>query len=242
MLIPFGRLPISDVGGIIHVGAHEAEELSDYVSFGKTKVLWVEANPDKWSCISEKISDYPGMRLGRFAAASSTGGSATLNIASNGQSSSLLPFGTHANSYPSIVYTEKVSVDLCSVDDWIFRLGVDPAGYNFVNLDIQGYELQALRGMTSQLRYVDYVYTEVNFRDVYAGCAKMVELDDFLAGFGLRRVAVVDTGAGWGDAFYSRKSHYGLQVALCVEIVAAFPKKLGRLGKRILKRLFQWSR
>ena len=239
MLIPFEKLPIADVGGILHVGAHEAEELSDYVASGKTKVLWVEANPGKWSFLSEKLSDYPDMHLGRFAAASSTGGSATLNIASNGQSSSLLPFGTHANSYPSIAFTEKVLVDLCSVDDWIRQLGIDPTVYNFINLDIQGYELQALIGMAKQLLYVDYVYTEVNFRDVYKGCASMTELDDFLAGYGLKRVAVVDTGAGWGDAFYSRKSHFGLKAALFAESVTVFPKRMGRLSKRILKRLSQ---
>ncbi len=30
---------------IIHIGAHKAEELNDYVSAGIKKVVWVEANP-----------------------------------------------------------------------------------------------------------------------------------------------------------------------------------------------------
>ncbi len=242
MLIPFKKLPTGSVGGVIHVGAHEAEELNDYVSAGKTKVLWVEANPGKWCALSEKLDAYPSMHLGRFAAASSTGGRATLNIASNGQSSSLLPFGSHADSYPLISFTEEVEVDLCSVDDWISRLGVNPADYNFLNLDIQGYELNALRGMARQLRYVDYVYSEVNFEDVYVGCAKMTELDEFLGGYGLKRVAVVDTGAGWGDAFYSRKSCRGLKARLWFERVAALPKRVGGGFKRVLKRLSQFCR
>lgn len=242
MLIPFEKLPSGSISGIIHVGAHEAEELSDYVSAGKTKVLWVEANPGKWRTLSEKLDTYPSMHLGRFAAASSTGGSAILNISSNGKSSSLLPFGSHADSYPSISFTDEVAVDLCSVDDWISRLGVDPADYNFVNLDIQGYELNALRGMVNQLRYVDYVYSEVNFEDVYVGCSRMVELDEFLGGYGLKRVAVVDTGAGWGDAFYSRKSHRGLQALFGFKRVAGFAKRVGGGVKRFLKRFSQLYR
>ena len=115
-------------------------------------------------------------------------------------------------------------VDLCSVDDWICRLGVDPAGYNFVNLDIQGYELQALRGMTSQLRYADYVYTEVNFRDVYAGCARMAEVDDFLAGYGLRRVAVVDMVLDGGMPFIQGRLTTSCRLRFALKVLQSFPK------------------
>ena len=96
---------------------------------------------EKWSTLSEKISHYPHMHLGKFAAGSASGQKASLNIASNGQSSSLLPFGTHTNNHPSITYTQKVLVDLRTVDEWISELEVNTAAFNFINLDIQGYEL-----------------------------------------------------------------------------------------------------
>jgi FkbM family methyltransferase len=241
MLIPFEKLPLGSISGIIHVGAHEAEELANYVAAGKDKVLWVEANPSKWSFLSEKLNAYPNMRLGRFAAASSSGGEAILNVASNGQSSSLLPFGSHADNYPSISYTEKILVDLNSVDDWISRLGIDPVDFNFINLDIQGYELNALHGMTNQLQHVDFVYSEVNFEDVYLGCAKIAEMDEFLNDYGLKRVVMVDTGAGWGDAFYSRKSHHGLRTRVSIERILDLNKRLGGNVKRVLRRLSRRS-
>ena len=37
MLIPFEKMPLNSIKGIIHIGAHEAEELTDYISLGKTK-------------------------------------------------------------------------------------------------------------------------------------------------------------------------------------------------------------
>jgi len=60
--------------------------------------------------------------------------------------------------------------------------------------------------MRKQLEYVDYVYTEINTSDVYKDCAHVVDLDQFLGGFGFSRVATKETNEGWGDAFYSRKN------------------------------------
>ena len=86
------------------------------------------------------------------------------------------------------------------------QLGANKLFYNFVNIDIQGYELEALRGMTKQLEYVDYIYTEINTSDVYENCANAADLDRFLGGFGFSRVATKETDQGWGDALYSRKN------------------------------------
>jgi hypothetical protein len=78
--------------------------------------------------------------------------------------------------------------------------------YNFLNFDIQGAELKALKGMESYLDKVDYLYTEVNSDYVYKECALIGELDEYLLKFGLHRVETKWCGEfRWGDAFYIRK-------------------------------------
>jgi hypothetical protein len=78
--------------------------------------------------------------------------------------------------------------------------------YNFINLDIQGVELKALKSMESYLNNVDYVYTEVNSDYVYEGCGLIGEIDEYLLNFGLHRVETQWAGDfRWGDAFYIRK-------------------------------------
>jgi FkbM family methyltransferase len=206
MLIPFNQMPVDDIKGVIHIGAHEAEELAGYCDFGISKVLWVEANSLKWDLLAEKISPYPSMVLGKFAAAACSNKLATLKIANNGQSSSLLEFGSHSTSYPGIKFIDEVTVNLLAVDDWLDQLGANRESYNFVNIDIQGYELEALRGMIKQLKHVDYIYTEINTADVYKDCAHVADLDQFLSGFGFRRVTTKETEEDWGDALYSRKN------------------------------------
>lgn len=79
--------------------------------------------------------------------------------------------------------------------------------FNFLNLDLQGAELMALRGLGERLSDVDYIYTEVNKKDVYQGCAKVEELDRFLTEFTRVETLWCEDGGvdhGWGDAFYIR--------------------------------------
>ena len=77
--------------------------------------------------------------------------------------------------------------------------------FNFINLDIQGTELKALKGMDYYLKFVDYIYTEVNSCEVYKGCTIISDLDDYLNNYGFKRVKTswVEDKT-WGDAFYIR--------------------------------------
>lgn len=199
------KLPMGKVSGFLHIGAHEAEELEGYLLSGVRRVAWIEANPETIPLLEAKLAGLGQMRLGHFAAGSENG-LMTLNVASNGQSSSLLQFGTHQLEHPQVVFTRHVEVRVRKVDDWIDELGLDRSHYKFINLDIQGYELRALQGAVRQLPYVDFVYTEINDKEVYAGCPLIGDIDEFLAKFGFRRIAPAMTQHGWGDAFYFKAS------------------------------------
>jgi len=204
MLLNRRYIPFSEIKGIIHVGAHEAEELELYTASGISQVLWIEANPSLQEIVRAKIGSHPYMQLGMFAAGEKAG-EAILNIANNTQSSSLLELGTHSSSYPDIYYRSKIKVRLDTVDNWISENYFRREQYNFINLDIQGSELQALQGLIKQLPYVDFVYTEVNFKQVYKNCSTVEALDDFLRQYELSRRITCRTPEGWGDALYSKK-------------------------------------
>ena len=152
--------------------------MKDYLKRGIDKIIWIEANPEKYRNIEKKIINHKNMYLGKFAA-SSKEGLVKLNIANNGQSSSILEFGTHKQSYPKIEYTSKIDVEERTIDSWIEENIKDIKLFNFINIDTQGYELEALKGMKKQLKYVDYLYLEVNFRQVYKNCPELDEVDHF---------------------------------------------------------------
>lgn len=186
---------------VLHVGAHLGEESSLYDEVKWFPVIWIEAQP---SLINELLSKLdPEKNQILEAAIWDIGGlSMPLNIASNSQSTSLLDFGTHAKSYPEIINIESIVVETKRLDE-IIESSEMP---NFINLDIQGVELNALRSLGELILEVDYIYMEVNWREVYKGCSRVWEIDRYLEQFGFFRVTTRwYLRPGWGDALYLKK-------------------------------------
>jgi hypothetical protein len=128
----------------------------------------------------------------------------TFNRSNNGQSSSFLEFGLHETFHPDVKFIHSFEVETKRLKDIIGSYDIE---YNFLNLDIQGVELKALKGMEDYLPKVDYIYTEVNSDYVYKNCGLVTEIDDYLKEFGLIRVETSWAGdCRWGDAFYIRKN------------------------------------
>ena len=184
--------------GVLHVGAHLAEEASDYKNFGWAPIIWVEAQPNLVKILNSKL-DPLLHKVIEAAIWEKNGVPLKLHIASNSQSTSLLNFGSHADSYPDITYVSEIDVVTKRLDS-IIKPNEMP---NFINLDIQGVELKALKSLGSLINRVDAVYTEVNKREVYEKCDLLEDIDYFLIQNGFRRIATRwELSAGWGDALY----------------------------------------
>lgn len=188
--------------GVLHVGAHLGEEASDYEKFGWSPVIWVEAQPSLVEILNSKL-DTSKNKVIEAAVWEEDGVPLKLHVASNSQSTSLLNFGSHADSYPDITFTSEIDVVTKRLDS-IIKPNEMP---NFVNLDVQGVELSAIKSLGSLLEEVDYIYTEVNKEEVYEGCTLVKDLDGYLLGKGFKRVTTRwYLKEGWGDALYIRNS------------------------------------
>lgn len=201
MLIPLASLVSKyniNFRGILHVGAHECEELNDYEQhLSRDKILWVEALPGKVQLCKDR---YPRVLI-ENAIVSDVVETVRFNVSNNGQSSSMLNFGLHSQYHPHVQYVTCFEDKTKLLKDILCNYNID---YNFLNLDIQGAELKALKGMEEYLHKVDYIYTEVNSDYVYENCSLINELDDYLKKFGLQRMETQWTDFKWGDAFYMR--------------------------------------
>jgi len=203
MLIPLHSLVQKyniNMKGILHVGAHECEELNDYLRYiSIDKILWVEALPDKVALCKQR---YPNVLI-ENAIVSDKIEKVKFNVSNNGQSSSILDFGLHSHFHPHVHYIGYFEGETKLLKDIICNYDIN---YNFLNFDIQGAELKALKGMSEYLDKVDYLYTEVNSDYVYKECALIEELDEYLLKFNLHRVETEwCEDFRWGDAFYIRK-------------------------------------
>jgi len=186
---------------ILHVGAHLAEESQDYDKYFKVPVLWIEAQPHLCLELKKRLNPTTNTVV-EACILDKDGESLIFNVSSNSQSSSLLNFGTHSLNYPEVLVIKKVSVKTQRLET-ILQGRKTP---DFINLDIQGVELKAIRSLGDLINQVQVIYTEVNNRQVYENCDLISEIDNYLSEYGFKRIATRwELKAGWGDALYVNK-------------------------------------
>ena len=187
--------------GILHVGAHECEELVEYEKYiSRQCILWIEAMSDKVELCKKR---YPEILIEQ-AIVSDSEEIVTFHVSNNGQSSSILEFGSHKEAHPWVHYIASYTETSKLLKNVIASYNIP---FNFINLDIQGAELKALKGLhPDYFDKIQYIYTEVNSKHVYENCALITELDDYLRTFGFIRVETCMTEHHWGDAFYIKQS------------------------------------
>ena len=202
-LVDLGKPP----RGVLHLGAHECEEKEVYNQHGipDTKIVWVDGNEHLVERM--KARGVPNLY---HALVDETERDVNFYITNNGQSSSILEMGTHKDLYTNITVVETRQQRTTTLEKLVEDNKIDMSNLNFWNFDIQGAELLALKGATQLLKYADALYLEVNTEEVYKNCAKLHELDSFLASHGFQRVAISmyknlnPTDDGWGDALWVR--------------------------------------
>ena len=189
------------IKGIIHVGGHHGEELEDYIDEGIQNIILFEPLSDCFDVIGYKCQDLNANIEGHQVALGSERGIAKMYVSDNEkQSSSVLKPKVHLTHHPHVKFPSTEDVEVHLLDDY------NSKDYNFINMDVQGYELEVLKGGTKTLEHVDYVYCEVNRDEVYENNAYVEELDEFLSEYNMKRVETDWAGDIWGDALYIREA------------------------------------
>jgi len=188
------------ISGALHVGAHECEELSFYHKLNLTNddIYWVEAFTDKVN----KAKNRGINNIYNAVITDEDDKEIIFNVSNNVESSSVLEFGTHSKEHPYVYYIGKYLCKTITIDTFVKRNNIDISKLDFWNFDIQGAELMALKGASDSIKYAKAIYLEVNVDEVYKGCAKMSEIDEYLSKHGFVRVLTCITPHGWGDALY----------------------------------------
>jgi len=172
---------------------------------GGWKTIWVESQSTLAQALEEKFRNSNIDMVLNATVWSKSGVIMTFYENSNSESSSLYKLGSHAEYFPSIIPTREYKVVTSRLDQIISS----SEKIDFINLDIQGAELQALFGLGKLIDTVTEIYTEVNKGEVYKECAKVWEIDDYLNSLGFKRIATRwAKGADWGDALYTRDFSY----------------------------------
>lgn len=202
MLINFTTLKHKykmNITGIIHIGGHYGEEIEEYLDNGIQDIVIFEPLERNFSVLYENVKSLSANIQGHQVALGSQRGTATMYVSNNdAQSSSILRPKEHLIQHPHVQFNETEEVDVETLDSY------NLTEYNFINMDVQGYELEVLKGGLETLNNIDYIYCEVNRGEVYENNVHIGELDEFLSSYNFERVETSWPREDylWGDALY----------------------------------------
>lgn len=205
-----GNLP-EEHSELVYVdgGAHDGQVALQFLNrFPGLQVHAFEPNADLFPRLEANLADVPGKR--HQLALSSKTQTLKMFINDSPMTSSIFPRNENSERHFDAVTRVKEIRELqaTSLDDWFDNSGL--ARVDILKLDLQGYELQALRGAEGILRRgVACVYIEVNFIPFYKGSATFGEIDVFMRSQGYKLFNLYNICThlpeghiGSGDALY----------------------------------------
>jgi FkbM family methyltransferase len=136
-------------------------------------------------------------------------GKRTIHVSAADDSSSLLPISElQEQLHPGTGQIRTETIQVGRLSDFVSAEEIAPLA--LLKLDVQGFELEALRGCEDLLSLFSMVYAECSFVELYSGQALAYEIIAWLGGRGFNLSGIYNMGydtkgkAIQGDFFFSR--------------------------------------
>ena len=187
----------SDIRGIIHIGGHIGQEYGCYKQNHINNLMFFEPLRNNYIRLIHNIGSeciVHNLALGNKNCEIDM----YVEDKNDGMSCSILEPRHHLIEYPHITFDKKEKVFMKKLDHILFNR----QNYNFINIDVQGYELEVFKGAINTLRNIDYIVTEISVKELYKDCVLENDLNDFLYDNGFimqERILATET---WGEALY----------------------------------------
>ena len=165
---------------VIDVGANRGQfALIARQRWPAARLICFEPLPEPIAVLRRVLGENAGLELVQ-AAASAGAGMATMHVSRRDDASSLLAITSRQSAtFPGTKEIAATEVPTTSLDH---HLGGGIARPALLKLDVQGFELEVLRGAEDTLSSIDFVLVECSFQEFYAGQATADEVVRFLHG------------------------------------------------------------
>ncbi|HEX4189872.1 MAG TPA: FkbM family methyltransferase [Marmoricola sp.] len=162
-------LAAHNVDVVLDVGGAKGGYGSQLRQFGYAgRIVSFEPLDGAFGLLSAAIASDPAWTA-RQVALGSQPGESMINIASNSDSSSLLPMNeTHTDAEPSVGIVGQQRVEVVRLDDIIDEIAT-PSSRIFLKIDAQGFEREVLAGAEKTLERCRGLQLELSFVPLYDG-------------------------------------------------------------------------
>jgi FkbM family methyltransferase len=198
-MIPYFLNKFSNkIDGVIHVGAHHGQEIIHYRKYTFEKIIFFEPIKEIFDELIQNIKDEKNVECHNFGLGSSNDNKIIYKSTGNqGKSSSVLSPDVHLKVQPNISFDDTEEIIIKRFDSLGMRT------LNFLVIDVQGFELEVLKGFGEELEKVEFIFTEINTKYLYEDNALVEDIDRYLEKYDFVRVFTnIDCFNHYGDAFY----------------------------------------
>ncbi len=173
---------------IIDGGANEGKEAAKFIKrYPQADLHAFEPIPQLVERMRERFGEHKNVHLHRKALGAAEG-VLSLNITSKNTASSLL----RPSGWVTAYWKEQMDV-VRTIETPVVRLDEMFADeVDILKLDLQGYELEALKGASGLLERIKIILPEVEFVELYDGAVLFGDLDGFLREHGFRLYNLYD--------------------------------------------------
>jgi FkbM family methyltransferase len=230
---PFGRMAVRDrftdikvsiktespviVDGGANIGNVIDLFLAQYIS---PKIYAFEPNPALVDILKKKYVNNRDIKIYPYAVGSEPK-NVLFNIINKGDSSSVLnPSNIFKFYHGDNTDIEKtLEVPMVRLDDELFEMKT----IDILKLDLQGYELEALKGCEKILQHIKIITTEIEFVSLYDEQPLFADIDTFLRNHGFRLLNLYelwthpDGQLTAGDAVYLNLRFFSFEKKLLTE-------------------------
>lgn len=205
------------VTAIIDGGAYHGAVSKQFLSHFPDAIVYAfEPHKESFAVLERNFGATPNIRSINCAISSSPG-KKELYVTEESYTSSLMPrtfFGE--KYYPEATRPQGIEiVDVITLDQWAQEQ--DISCIDIIKLDLQGHELEALKGATELLRStVRLIYIEVEFIELYENNCLLFQVETFLRtnGFYLYQLYNLQVGNDgqliYGDAIFINRNRVKL--------------------------------
>lgn len=194
---------------VILVGAWEGGEVKGFLETGVQMAYLFEAEPSAIKILKANYGVDSRVKLFEGAVASEAGKLMKFHVMNHGSSSLLAPDLNHLKkilqdfSIEGEIQVSTITLDSSLRDHW--GKWSKNKLETLLILDIQGGELEAIKGAPELLERVGWIEAEVSTAELYKNQNTLIQLDEYLKEKGFKRISTrIYPERNHGDALYFR--------------------------------------
>ena len=142
---------------VFDIGANSGDKVAYFLKLGAAKVVAIEPCTEVFQDLKYKFDKNDKVILENIAISDRVG-NATLYIAGGRTTNTISDDFMHRTGkkrFPAGSWKEKITVETTTLNNLILKYGIP----NFCKIDVEGAELQVLKGLASPINFVSFEFT-----------------------------------------------------------------------------------